>query len=40
MTCPSESRGGGWTAFQAFWVTFVVCRWEERAEPRLFGLFL
>ena len=38
---------GGWTAFQAFLgtvgtlvsLTFVVCRWEERAEHRLVGLF-
>ena len=38
---------GGWTAFQAFLATvgrlvsptFVVCKWEERAEHRLVGLF-
>ena len=37
---------GGWTAFQAFLatvgrlvsLTFVVCRWEERAEHRLVGV--
>ena len=37
---------GGWTPFQAFLATvgrlvsptFVVCRWEERAEHRLVGI--
>ena len=43
----SVKMEGGWTDFQAFLatvgilvsLTFVVCRWEERAEHRLVGLF-